>query len=91
MNKNVIFFKKDEEKFSATLYRNVHDSFSKKDLNFAKALLWTKLVFYFSFFIASILTLYYNPYGDSFIMLIINYSFIEAVMFNDSTPALVLV
>lgn len=91
MNKNVIFFKKDEEKFSATLYRNVHDSFSKKDLNFAKALLWTKLVFYFSFFIASILTLYYNPYGDSFIMLIINYSFIgisgTLLAFNSSHDA----
>ena len=91
MNDQQISFKKDSERFDLTLNKKVHDSISSRQLYLAKVFLWVKLGVYLSFFIASVATLYLNPYGHSFIGLVINYGLIGTfgtlLAFNSSHDA----
>ena len=68
-----ILFKKDNDGFTKELNSTVKSNLSKRDIQKAVFLLWLKLLFYLLFFFVSIYILYLNPYGDSFLHLLINY------------------
>ena len=73
-----ILFKQDEDKFLLRLNQKVKETFNKKDLFNAKALLWFKFFFYLVVFIGFIALLYLNPYGDNYTYLVCNYILIGA-------------
>jgi len=68
-----IKFNQDKDDFSIKLNHEVSNAITKEEMHSASRLLWIKLLFYTFLSIASIILLYWNPYGDNFIYLVFNY------------------
>lgn len=70
---NEIKFSQDQDNFGVNLNKEVIDTVTKEEIQNAYILLWAKLLFYTSISLMSIILLYLNPYGDNFILLLLNY------------------